>query len=105
MHRLILGITNRYIHVDHKDRNGLNNTRLYLLTATVSQNHANLKIPITNSSGYKGVSFDKRRNLFRARVKVDGKEVWLGYFDSAEEASLAYRRGARKFFGEFARLK
>jgi len=57
LHRIIMGITDPKIMIDHKDRNGLNNTRENLRIATNSQNQMN-KIS-TSSSGYMGVHVQK----------------------------------------------
>ena len=58
MHRLLLGITNSKILVDHKDGDGLNNTRENIRVATSSQNGANRNS--TGKSKYLGVSLSKR---------------------------------------------
>ncbi|MBO6755424.1 MAG: HNH endonuclease [Roseibium sp.] len=51
-----------------------------------------------NTSGYTGVSFHRRSGKYRARVKIDGREIFLGNFDAADQAFLArvvylYRNG------------
>jgi hypothetical protein len=56
-----------------------------------------------NTSGFKGVSFDRRRGLWMAKIYVERKYHFLGYFSSPKDAELAYNAAARKFFGEFAR--
>lgn len=88
--------------VDHVDGNGLNNRRDNLRLATQSQQSANVRRPVTNRSGYKGVSFDQRYNKWRARIKVNQKERWLGYFDTPQAAHQAYCDAAVESFGEFA---
>lgn len=60
----------------------------------------------SNTSGYKGVSFDNRMGMFRARVSINGKRIHLGYRDEAEDAYHdLYVPAAIKHHGEFARLK
>ncbi len=44
----------------------------------------------TQSSKYHGVSWDKRANLWEARIKVAGKNENLGYFDDEAEAARAF---------------
>ena len=48
----------------------------------------------SNSSGYKGVSFNNSRKSrpYHASVRRGGKTVSLGHFATAEEAALAYAR-------------
>lgn len=103
MHRVILGVTDSNIIVDHADRNPLNNTRSNLRTATRQQNAFNAGPPKNNTSGYKGVSraFGKR---WRAYINVSRKQISLGTFDTREEAALAYDSAALEMHGEFACL-
>lgn len=102
MHRLILGLTDPTVWVDHKDSNGLNNRRSNLRIATASQNMANARLSKKNRSGYKGVQF--RDGLWRVCITKDRQAIWVGSFKTAEEGARAYDIKAREFFGEFARL-
>lgn len=90
--------------VDHWDRDGLNNTRANLRLASASQNQQNRKVGCNNRSGYKGVNFYKRRNLWRAQITVNGKMKSIGYYDTPEMAAYSYNQAALKYFGEFAKL-
>lgn len=103
MHRMILNAKNGDL-VDHKNHNGLDNRRSNLRLCCNTKNHMNGQTHRDNQSGYKGVSMDKRRGNFRARIKHNGKEVWIGTFTTAKEAALAYNHAAVKYFGEFAKL-
>lgn len=76
-----------------------------LREATHFQQMANSKRPCTNTSGFKGVSFYKRKHRWRAYIAVGGKPKHLGYFDTAEEAHEAYAETATAQFGEFARVE
>ena len=91
--------------IDHKDRDGTNNKWSNLRLATNSQNMMNSGIRKNSSTGVTGVSLDRRRNLFRARVNVGGKEIWLGYFDTIDAAKTARVAAAKKHHGEFARFE
>ena len=102
MHRLLLGITDPTILIDHKDRNGLNNCRNNLRLATRAQNSINSKKPMgITSSKYKGVTWAKGSKKWAAQLNVAGKHMHLGLFDSEEEAHLAYQEGVKQHFGEF----
>ena len=90
--------------IDHingiRDDNRWKNLR----EATGNQNQHNSKLRSDNTSGYKGVTWRKYRNKYRARIKFYGKNLLLGYFSSPEDAARAYDAKARELFGEFARL-
>lgn len=90
-------------HVDHVDLDRLNNRWVNLREASRSQNQHNLPKFSTNTSGYKGVSFHKCAGKWRATIRVNGKNLHLGYGATAEDAAELYAAAARKYFGDFAR--
>ena len=97
----------RYMpEVEHIDRNPLNNQRANLRPATRAQNQRNRNNFKNNTSGYKGVSYIKRkpplRKPWRARIRIDGVLKGLGYFDSAEAAAMRYDEVAIESWGEYA---
>lgn len=104
MHRVILGVVNSNIHVDHVNRDGLDNRRANLRRATRSQNLGNRRKNLNNTSGFKGVDFHRPRGTWRVRVQTNGKSRCIGYFHDIEVAAEAYRVAAKKHFGEFARF-
>lgn len=103
MHHLILPRIVSYV-IDHRDRNGLNNLRTNLRYATYAENARNKCKSYRNTSGYKGVSWEKRRQKWEANIKVNYVKHFLGYYAVKEEAALAYNEAAKSFHGEFASL-
>ena len=89
--------------IDHI--NGIrNDNKLFnLRIANRAENMKNIKKPVTNMSGFKGVSWHKVCNRWQAHIKADGKNYYLGLFDTAEEASKAYREASNKLHGIFGR--
>src|ERR1700674_5840776 len=89
MHRLVIGVTNPAIQVDHHpDFNGLNNQRSNLRIATQTDNARNHRIRRDNSSGFKGVCWSKRSGKWKAQISINGKRVGLGYFVDKHAAVL-----------------
>jgi hypothetical protein len=87
--------------VDHIDRNKLNNNIINLRWVTYSENRQNVGISKRNTSTYKGVSFNKVSNKYKAQIGINGKSKHLGYYITAEEASEAYETQAKIIHGEF----
>lgn len=89
--------------VDHIDGNPTNNAWANLRPATPQQNGANSKRSKNNTSGYKGVYWQKQIERWCAEIWVNRKKHFLGTFDTPEAAHAAYVEAAKKFNGEFAR--
>jgi len=101
MHRVILN-TPRDKQGDHIDGNGLNNQRANLRNCTKDENNRNRHgLDANNTSGYRGVSWDKGTGKFRAFIKIKGLAVHLGSFTTAAEASGVFDQAAKKHYGEF----
>lgn len=92
-------------HVDHINRDGLDNRRENLRLATPKQNHANTKTYRNNTSGYKGVYYVYRTGRWLALITIDGKQKYLGYHATPEQAYEAYCQAAREAYGDYANLK
>lgn len=86
--------------LDHIDRDPSNNRIGNLREAEHWQNRGNTGRPAANRSGHKGVSIGTG-GRWRASIKIRGRCIPLGIYDSAEEASSAYRKAAIHYRGEF----
>ena len=91
--------------IDHINGDRLDNRWANLREATRSQNLGNSRMPSTNKSGFKGVSFDKRRGKLLAQITLDGVHYHLGRYDEIEDAMQAYRSALGGHFGRFARFE
>jgi len=90
--------------VDHKNGKRSDNRIDNLRIATRVDQMANLSVPKSNTSGFKGVSRDKTGRRWRANIIIGGKQKHLGIFDTPELAHEAYAAAAISKSGEFARL-
>lgn len=104
MHRVIMGAPKGLL-VDHKDGDPLHNFRSNLRLATKQQNAFNCGPRSNNTSGFKGVSWERRKKRWIAQIFVKRNNTYLGMYVTKEEAAVAYEEAAKKYHGEFARTQ
>lgn len=98
-----------YVHgrwpkrLDHRNGDRADNRLSNLREASPSQNAINAKLRADNTSGLKGAFFHKPRRKWLSAIRVNGRQIHLGYFDTAEAAHSAYCAAAREHYSEFAR--
>ncbi len=90
--------------VDHYNRNPLDNRRENLRLANKSNNGCNRTKQANNSSGFKGVSWISEKEKYKSSITVNGKTVFLGYYDDPIKAAEAYDVEAVELHGKFALL-
>ncbi len=89
LHREITGAPSG-MHTDHFNGDTLDNRRSNLKVVTASQNVQNrTRLDKKNTSGFRGVSFNKQTGKYHAVAHTMGKNHYAGYYDSAEEAGKA----------------
>jgi hypothetical protein len=102
LHRLLMSFPKS--GVDHINKNKLDNRRSNLRVCNQSQNTANSAKRTTNTSGFKGISFEKRNPNMKWVVNLtkNYKHIYGGAFRTKHEAAKRYSELAKELFGEFA---
>ena len=100
MHRVLNG-TPKGLRTDHRDGNGLNNSRDNLRDATPVQNGQNRRPNKVGTSKYKGVFWHKQHRKWYAKIQVNKKPITIGLFRDEKEAADAYAARAAIEFSDF----
>jgi len=90
--------------IDHVNGDPSDDRIANLREATQFQNKANCRRYANNTSGFKGVSLDRSKGLYRAYTNKDGRRVYLGRYRTPEEAHAAYAAAAMSIHRDFARF-
>lgn len=100
LHRLIMDCPDDKV-VDHINHNPLDNRKENLRICTPQQNNMNRSNRYNNTSGVKGVHWDKEYNKWRCQITINKKTIHLGRFNSIEEAIEVRKQAEIKYFGEY----
>ena len=96
MHNEIIG-TQKNKETDHINRNKLDNRKDNLRIVTRSENSLNKDLQKNNTSGYKGISWNKKEKKWYSCIKINEKTVSLGRYKSIQGAWLARIWGERLY--------
>ena len=89
--------------VDHINGDTLDNRKCNLRICTQADNMKNQKKHIRNTSGYKGVSWNKKSKAWEVSITQNGKRHYLGMYKDKEEAIKVRKEAEEKYFGEYNR--
>jgi hypothetical protein len=101
MHREIAGAKKGEV-VDHLNHQTLDNRKENLRACSQTYNNGNHHMRSDNTSGYKGVTWNKRDRKWVAQIMFNGKNIRFGNFESKHDAARVYNFWAMDLFGEHA---
>lgn len=104
LHRFLMK-PNSIEEIDHINHIPYDNRRENLRIVSTAQNQMNTVINKNNTSGIKGVNWDKGCNKWRVRISVNGERLTLGYYNTLEEAAQVRHDAELKYFGEYRYIK
>jgi hypothetical protein len=90
LHRVVLGLDPEDPQEgDHKNHDTLDNRRSNLRAVTHAQNMQNKRANAKGTSAWRGVNYQRKINKWQARVRFEGKQRYLGVFDTEAQAGAA----------------
>jgi hypothetical protein len=89
--------------IDHINGDRADNRISNLRLATRKENSRNRKLHYTNTSGFRGVTWDRSKMRWKAKITVNGKSRTLGNYVDIADAAAAYEKAAAVHYGEFRR--
>ncbi|HFZ4875223.1 HNH endonuclease [Serratia marcescens] len=89
--------------IDHKNGNTSDNRIVNLRECSHGENMMNRGCHKNNTSGFKGVTLRECGSKWRACISLNGKQISLGSYRKASQASSAYELAEYLYFGKFAR--
>ena len=105
-HRVVMKIDDPKVQVDHINGNRLDNRKINLRLCTNQENSMNKYENSNNSSGYKGVYFDKERNKWRGSIQYNRKSIKSPKrYNTPEEAYQWYIEKSNELFGDYSVFK
>jgi hypothetical protein len=102
MHRLIMGVDDPFIQVDHRHHNKLDNRKEMLRLCNAAENRRNSLKHMVASSQFKGVYDDNGK--WHVQIFINGKVKNKGRFRCEHTAARVYDQYAKRHFKEFALL-
>lgn len=102
LHRLIMGVKDPMLQVDHIGHNLSDNRKRNLRVVSNQENARNKRLLSSNTSGVTGVYFDKKCNVWVSQIKTNDKVIVLGRYSDFDDAVSARKEAEDKYFGEYS---
>jgi hypothetical protein len=103
LHRIIVGVVNNLLYVDHINHDTLDNKKANLRITNKRENMCNRPKPNTNnSSGYRNVTYEKQTKKWIVQLQIDGKNTKLGSFEDVHDAGRYAKEKRSEIYGEYA---
>lgn len=102
LHRLIMGVKDPVLQVDHIGHNLFDNRKKNLRVVSNQENARNKRILSSNTSGATGVYLDKKCNVWVAQIKTNEKVIVLGRYSDFDAAVSVRKEAEEKYFGEYS---
>lgn len=87
--------------IDHISGVRYDNRKSNLRKADYSTNMMNSGVCIRNTSGVRGVNYEKDTGLWRVRIQVNNKRISLGSYSDLNEAIRVRENAEIKYYGEY----
>ena len=100
LHRVIMDAKQNEM-IDHINGNKLDNRRSNLRFCNKSTNAINSKVHKTNTSGVRGVYWDKQFGKWHGRIGINGKTKHIGLFNNLNDARKKISVAYRQLFGDY----
>jgi HNH endonuclease/AP2 domain len=99
LHRVLTGCP-KGSDVDHINGDTLDDRKSNLRVVSRQENQRNRVGPNRGSSSpFLGVSYNTRRKRWQARIKHNGRTIFLGSYNTPEEANMARLRKEKELYG------
>lgn len=102
MHRIIMDENNPQFSIDHIGHKQFDNRKRFLRKCSQWDNSKNTSLSKNNSSGFNGVSYISKLKKYRAYINNKYKQIYIGIFDTAEEANEARVNYEKKLYKDFS---
>jgi len=100
IHRLVTNCPSK-MDIDHINHNIIDNRKSNLRICEHQKNMCNYTKPKNNTSGVKGISWDKYNNKWKAEIMENRKKISIGNFNKFEDAVKARKEAEEKYYGEY----